>query len=72
MCIRDSLNAANEEAVAGFLDRKTGFLDIPHIVSGALETVPASEINSVEDVFAIDIEARRVARELLAETRLEA
>ena len=66
------LNAANEEAVAGFLDRKTGFLDIPHIVSGALETVPASEINSVEDVFAIDIEARRVARELLAETRLEA
>ncbi len=66
------LNAANEEAVAGFLDRKTGFLDIPRIVSGALETVPASEINSVEDVFAIDSEARRVARELLAETRLEA
>ena len=66
------LNAANEEAVAGFLDRKTGFLDIPRIVSGALETVPASEISSVEDVFSIDSEARRVARELLAETRLEA
>jgi len=66
------LNAANEEAVAGFLDRKTGFLDISHIVSGVLETVPASEISSVEDVFAIDSEARRVARELLAETRLEA
>jgi 1-deoxy-D-xylulose-5-phosphate reductoisomerase len=66
------LNAANEEAVAGFLDRKTGFLDIPHIVSAALETVPASEISSVEDVFSIDSEARRVARELLAETRLEA
>ena len=66
------LNAANEEAVAGFLDRRTGFLDIPHIVSGVLETVPASEISSVEDVFAVDGEARRVARELLAETRLEA
>ena len=30
-------NAANERAVAKFLDRKIGFLDIPEIIGEAME-----------------------------------
>jgi 1-deoxy-D-xylulose-5-phosphate reductoisomerase len=60
------LNASNEEAVAGFLAEKVGFLDIPRIVEETLEKMPGSDIRSVEDVLAVDVEARRVARGLMS------
>ena len=60
------LNASNEEAVAGFLAEKVGFLDIPRIVEETLEKMPGSYIRSVEDVLAVDAEARRVARGLMS------
>ena len=60
------LNAANEEAVLGFLDKRTGFLDIARIVERTLERVPAVSIATLEDVHSVDAEARRVARELVA------
>ena len=60
------LNASNEEAVAGFLAEKVGFLDIPRIVEETLEKMPGSDIRSVEDVLAVDAEARRVARGLMS------
>lgn len=60
------LNASNEEAVAGFLAEKVGFLDIPRIVEETLEKMPGSDIRSVEDVLALDAEARRVARGLMS------
>ena len=64
------LNASNEEAVAGFLAEKVGFLDIPRIVEETLEKMPGSEIGSVEDVLAVDAEARQVARSLMSEAGL--
>lgn len=57
------LNAANEEAVRGFLDRKIGFLDIPRIVAETLERVPAAPLTSLHDVNDTDETARIAARE---------
>ncbi len=59
------LNAANEVAVYGFLDGRTGFLDIARIVEATLETVPMTPIETLADVYGVDAEARRVARGLI-------
>ena len=60
------LNAANEVAVAAFLDGRIGFLDIPFIASRVLGAYPdASPPNTIEDVLAIDAEARRMAEAAL-------
>ena len=45
-------NAANEMAVAAFLDRKIGFLDIPEIIGAAMENhraVPSPSLNEIRD-----------------------
>ncbi len=52
------MNAANEVAVAAFLDRKIGFLDIAATVEATLELIPTSGIDDLEQVFAVDREAR--------------
>ena len=59
------LNAANEIAVHGFLDRRTRFLDIARIVERTLEIMPQSAIESLDNVRRLDIEARRIATEVL-------
>jgi 1-deoxy-D-xylulose-5-phosphate reductoisomerase len=59
------LNAANEVAVASFLDEQIGFLDITAIVEDTLERVPAQAIASFDDFEEIDTEARRVAQTLV-------
>lgn len=64
------LNAANEVAVAGFLDDNLGFLDIPRVVSETLEKMPAAAIGSVDDVLAVDAEARQVAGAIMSDARL--
>lgn len=55
------LNAANEEAVAAFLARRLGFLDIAAIVGDVLDQYDPPAPTSLDDVFAIDGEARRRA-----------
>ena len=55
------LNAANEVAVAAFLNGHIGFLDITNIVEGCLSTVDGSALAGLDDVFAIDAKARRMA-----------
>ena len=62
------LNAANEVAVAAFLDGRIGFLAIAALVEATLES--SSELlgrdrGGVEDVLAIDAEARAKASGLL-------
>lgn len=52
------MNAANEVAVALFLNDKIGFLDIPKIIEQQLEQVPFSRPTSVEDYLNIDKEVR--------------
>jgi 1-deoxy-D-xylulose-5-phosphate reductoisomerase len=59
------LNAANEVAVAAFLDRQIGFLDIAATVERTLDEMGAPDIARLDDVIAIDDEARRVARRII-------
>jgi 1-deoxy-D-xylulose-5-phosphate reductoisomerase len=62
------LNAANEIAVAWFLERGLGFLAITDVVERVLESVPARALNSLDDVFAADAEARRAAEEIASKS----
>jgi 1-deoxy-D-xylulose-5-phosphate reductoisomerase len=56
-------NAANEVAVAGFLERGLGFLEMGDVVAQALESLPSREPTGVQDVLDVDAEARRLAGE---------
>jgi len=60
------MNAANEVAVASFLAREIGFLDIAEVVERTLERVSVPVLNGLDDVHAADAEARRVAAEVAA------
>jgi len=55
------LNAANEVAVARFLEGAIGFLDIAHIVEETLEFVPNGPLASLDDVQVTDEAARHAA-----------
>ncbi|WP_066546493.1 MULTISPECIES: 1-deoxy-D-xylulose-5-phosphate reductoisomerase [unclassified Sphingomonas] len=57
------LNAANEIAVAAFLDRRIGFLEIAAIVEDTLAGYDPEDPLTLEAVLGVDAEARRVARE---------
>ncbi len=59
------LNAANEVAVAGFLQRRIGFLDIVEVVARTLDRMPAIALASLADIRALDEEARRIAGEAM-------
>ena len=56
-----ALNAANEIAVAAFLDGQIGFLEITDIIEATIDNTPAASIGCVDDVIAIDADARRSA-----------
>jgi 1-deoxy-D-xylulose-5-phosphate reductoisomerase len=55
------LNAANEVAVAAFLDGRLGFMGIPEAVEAALNAVPAEPADTLEAVLDADARARVVA-----------
>ena len=59
-----ALNAANEMAVAAFLQNKIGFMDIAKQVATVLETLDFPEPTTIEDVFAIDLWARQTCASL--------
>jgi 1-deoxy-D-xylulose-5-phosphate reductoisomerase len=53
-----ALNAANEIAVAEFLDRRIGFADIPVLIERIVASTPVQSIKSIDDVERIDRKAR--------------
>jgi len=53
-----ALNAANEIAVAEFLERRIGFLDIPALIENVVAGTVAREIRTIEEVEEIDRQAR--------------
>ena len=63
------LIAANEVAVAAFLDERVQFLQITDLVERTLEQLEAPTPGSLEDVLAIDAEARVKTQELLRTLR---
>ena len=60
------LNAANELAVAAFLDRRLRFVEISQLIERALDTLGSGSLASIEQCVAVDTEARRRVREWLA------
>jgi 1-deoxy-D-xylulose-5-phosphate reductoisomerase len=60
-----ALNAANEEAVAAFLDGRAPFIAIPETIQEVLETEPRAPAATLEDVLEADARARQRARQAL-------
>ena len=61
-----ALNAADEIAVAAFLERKLPFLGIAAVIENVLSRMPRTPIKEIEDVLEADLEARRLARAAVA------
>ncbi|GAB4115501.1 MAG: 1-deoxy-D-xylulose-5-phosphate reductoisomerase [Sideroxydans sp.] len=61
------LNAANEVAVAAFLERRIAFLDIPRLIEAVLGGVSSSEASVLQDVLDADAAARSAAHEWIAQ-----
>ena len=59
------LNAANEVAVAAFLDKAIGFLDIAMIVEDVLNRYSAPVPSGIDDVLEADAQARRMAGQVM-------
>jgi 1-deoxy-D-xylulose-5-phosphate reductoisomerase len=58
-----ALNAADEVAVAAFLDRRLPFLGIPEVIERVLGRMPRVKFDKMDDVLTADLEARRMAKE---------
>jgi len=61
-----TLNAANEEAVQAFLDRRIGFRRIAEIIAATLERAPGHEVEALNMVLEADARAREIARAEIA------
>lgn len=57
------LNAANEVAVAAFLDKQISFLSIPRVIEAVLDALPVGTVGCLDDVLGADAEARRAAQQ---------
>ena len=64
-----ALNAADEVAVAAFLEGKLKFLGIAEVIERVLERTPKMKFGAMADVLAADLEARRMAAEEAAKIR---
>lgn len=58
------LNAANEQAVALFLEERIKFTDIPRAIENALDALATAEPPALAQLRAADAEARRFVQEL--------
>lgn len=65
------LNAANEVAVAAYLDGRIGFLDIAAIVEETLTRYSPPSPGSIEEIWAVDREARGHATSQLKVARID-
>ena len=64
------LNAANEEAVAAFLDRRIRFDQIHSVNLATLAAVAPSKPETLHDLLAIDAQSRTVAQHAVARMRI--
>jgi 1-deoxy-D-xylulose 5-phosphate reductoisomerase len=46
-----------------FLEKQLAFLDIPVVVEQTMDAIPRQDLNSLDDVYSIDREARDIALE---------
>ena len=62
-----ALNAADEVAVAAFLEGSIGFNDIPRIIEDVLAATSSGKMESIGKVLEADAEARRLAHRRVAD-----
>jgi 1-deoxy-D-xylulose-5-phosphate reductoisomerase len=62
-----ALNAADEVAVAAFLDHRIRFDEIPRIIEDVVLATNAGKLESIDSVLKADAEARRSAQQRVAE-----
>jgi 1-deoxy-D-xylulose-5-phosphate reductoisomerase len=60
------LNAADEEAVAAFLDKRLNFGDIPAVIESVMNSFKGGDMADLSSVLAADAEARACARQIIA------
>ena len=60
-----ALNAADEIAVAAFLEEKIRFDDIPRVVEEVLSATSSGKLDSIKTVLEADVEARQLAAQLV-------
>ncbi len=60
------LNAANEIAVEAFLNRQLKFTGIAKLIEEVLAKIPASNGDSLEEILNDDLQARSIAKQLIA------
>lgn len=58
-----ALNAADEVAVAAFLEGSIRFDEIPRVIEKVLEATSSAALESIQKVLEADVDARRIARE---------
>jgi 1-deoxy-D-xylulose-5-phosphate reductoisomerase len=63
------LNAANEIAVAAFLDEGLPYLKISEVVEGALNALPSTAADSLEVILDIDAQARQFANQFIRQMK---
>jgi 1-deoxy-D-xylulose-5-phosphate reductoisomerase len=66
-----ALNAADEVAVAAFLESSIGFNDIPRVIEDVLGETSSVALDSIAKVLEADTEARRYAQQRVAEVQRE-
>jgi 1-deoxy-D-xylulose 5-phosphate reductoisomerase len=71
------MNAANEEAVAAFLNERISLTDIPQVIESVMNDHSNHPATDIETILAADHEARLAARVTIEEfsrgfTRLDA
>ena len=62
-----AFNAANEVAVAAFLDGRLPFLGIAEVVEGTLNATDTAAAHNLDELVAMDAEARKTAAALTRE-----
>jgi 1-deoxy-D-xylulose-5-phosphate reductoisomerase len=64
-CAPARLNAANEIAVAAFLEGRIGYMAIPAIIEAVLEAGLEGPVSTLEEILQVDAQARAYALQLL-------
>jgi 1-deoxy-D-xylulose-5-phosphate reductoisomerase len=64
-----ALNAADEIAVAAFLDGQIGFDDIPRVIEQVLSATKSRDLTSISQVLEMDSQARSLAQEKVRAVR---
>ena len=65
------LNAANEVAVASYLEERISFVSIPRLIEQAMDAHDAVAVNTLDAVRAVDAQARVYSQKLARELELK-